>query len=135
MLSALAGEISSGEATITNSEDLLAGDTTGPFTLMHFGGDQRFNVTYRRDAWTWLSGVALTAADERAQLLLPAAKNIWLGRIQAAWGSRFQLTNGQRTIPLRFQVSLDVGPQPGQRSLRPLGLAETQRRQLVRARP
>jgi hypothetical protein len=110
VLSALAGEISSGEATITNSEDLLAGDTTGPFTLMHFGGDQRFNVTYRRDGVDVAVGVALTAADDRAGLLLPAAKNIWLGRIQAAWGSRFQLTNGQRTIPLRFQVSLDAGP-------------------------
>lgn len=102
--------IAAGEATITNSEDLLAGATTGPFTLMHFGGDQRFNVTYRRDVVDVGVGVELSAVDDRARLLLPAAKTIWLRRIEAAWGNRFQLTNGDRTIPLRFQVSLDAGP-------------------------
>lgn len=102
--------IAAGETTITNSEDLLAGDTTGPFTLRHFGGDQRFNVTYRRDVVDVGVGVALEAVDDRARLLLPTAKNTWLRRIEAAWGNRFQLTNGDRTIPLRFQVSLDAGP-------------------------
>lgn len=102
--------IATGEATITNSEDLLAGPTTGPFTLRHFGGDQRFDVTYRRDVVDVGVGVELAAVDDRARLLLPAAKSIWLRRIEAAWGDRFQLTNGDRTIPLRFQVNLDAGP-------------------------
>ncbi len=48
--------------------------------------------------------------DDRARELLPAAKQIWLRRIRAAWGNRFRLANGQRTIPLRFLVNLDSGP-------------------------
>ena len=77
---------------------------------MHFGGDNRFDVTYRRSEVEVGVGVELEAADDRAQALLPAAKQIWLGRIQAAWGNRFRLTNGERTIPLRFTISLDSGP-------------------------
>ncbi len=110
VLRVLNGEISSGEANVTTSEDLLAGPTTGPFTSMHFGGDNRFNVAYRRDRVNVSVGVELTAADDRARELLPTAKQIWLRRIRAAWGSRFRLTNGQRTIPLRFIINLDSGP-------------------------
>jgi hypothetical protein len=110
VLRVLNGEISSGEAEVTTSEDLLAGPTTGPFTSMHFGGDNRFDVAYRRDRVNVSVGVELTAADDRARELLPAAKQIWLNRIRAAWGSRFRLTNGQRTIPLRFLINLDSGP-------------------------
>ena len=105
----LDGEISSGTQDTSTSEDLLAGATTGPFVSMHFGGDHRFDLTYRRDAVDVTVGVELTAVDDRARTLLAGAKAIWLGRIQAAWGNRFQLTNGQRTIPLRFQISLDSG--------------------------
>jgi hypothetical protein len=110
ILNVLNGEIASGQANVTTSEDLLAGEITGPFTSMHFGGENRFSVTYRRDRVTVSVGVELEAVDARARELLPAARAIWLGRIQAAWGNRFRLTNGQRTIPLRFQVNLDSGP-------------------------
>jgi hypothetical protein len=106
----LNGEIASGEADVSTSEDLLAGATTGPFTSMHFGGDNRFDITYRRDGVDVAVGVELTAVDDRARTLLPTAKATWLARIQAAWANRFQLTNTERTIPIRFHVSLDSGP-------------------------
>jgi hypothetical protein len=109
VLRVLHGEISSGEAETSTSEDLLAGPTTGPFTSMNFGGDRRFDIAYRRDRVDVSVGVELEAADDRARTLLASAKAIWLGRIQAAWGSRFELTNGDRTIPLRFHISLDAG--------------------------
>jgi hypothetical protein len=105
----LNGEISHGTQETSTSEDLLAGPTTGPFTSMNFGGDHRFDVSYRRDAVVASVGVELEAVDDRARVLLPSAKATWLTNIQNAWGSRFQLTNGQRTIPLRFDISLDHG--------------------------
>jgi hypothetical protein len=110
VLRALRGEISSGEVTTSTSETLLAGPTTSPFVAMEFGGDHKFDISYRRDRVDVRVGVELEAVDDRAQLLLAAAKATWLQRIQAAWGSRFRLTNGQREIPLQFQVSLDDGP-------------------------
>lgn len=109
VISVLNGEISSGEAEVSTSEDLLAGPTTGPFTSMHFGGDHRFDISYNRTSVNVSVGVELTAVDDRARTLLAAAKTIWIGRIQAAWGNRFQLTNGDRTIPLRFNINLDSG--------------------------
>jgi hypothetical protein len=109
VIRALNGEISSGEAEVSTSEDLLAGPTTGPFTSMHFGGDHRFDISYNRTSVNVSVGVELTAVDDRARTLLAAAKATWLTRIQAAWGSRFQLTNGDRTIPLRFNINLDSG--------------------------
>jgi hypothetical protein len=105
----LNGEIAAGEAEVSTSEDLLAGPTTGPFTSMHFGGDHRFDISYNRTSVNVSVGVELTAVDDRARTLLAAAKTIWIGRIQAAWGNRFQLTNGDRTIPLRFNINLDSG--------------------------
>jgi len=105
----LNGEISHGTQETSTSEDLLAGATTGPFTSMHFGGDHRFDVIYARDRVEVSVGVELEAVDDRARTLLPSAKAEWLRRIQDAWGHRFQLTNGQRTIPLQFQISLDSG--------------------------
>ena len=135
VLRVLNGEISSGEANVTTSEDLLAGPTTGPFTSMHFGGDNRFNVAYRRDRVNVSVGVELTAVDDRARELLPAAKQIWLRRIRAAWGNRFRLANGQRTIPLRFLVNLDSGPNHVNIHSGVWAWPEPQCRQLVRARP
>ena len=109
VINVLNGEIASGEAEVSTSEDLLAGPTTGPFTSMHFGGDHQFDISYDRTSVNVSVGVELTAVDDRARTLLAAAKATWIGRIQAAWGNRFQLTNGDRTIPLRFNINLDSG--------------------------
>jgi hypothetical protein len=76
---------------------------------MHFGGDHRFDISYDRTSVNVSVGVELTAVDDRARTLLAAAKTTWIGRIQLAWGNRFQLTNGDRTIPLRFNINLDSG--------------------------
>jgi hypothetical protein len=105
----LHGEISSGEAETSTSETLLAGPTTSPFVAMDFGGDRRFTIAYRRDRVDVSVGVELEAVDDRAETLLAAAKTIWLDRIRRAWGNRFRLTNGDRTIPLRFHINLDSG--------------------------
>ena len=107
---ALSGEISSGEARVTTSEVLLAGETTSPFRAMRFGGDNRFDISYRRDRVDVSVGIELEAADDRARELLPAAKSIWRGRILNAWSNHFRLTNGERTIPLRFLINLESGP-------------------------
>lgn len=109
ILRVLNGEIASGEAEVSTSEDLLAGDPTGVFVSRHFGGDHRFDINYTRTSVNVSVGVELTAVDDRARTLLAAAKAIWTQRIQDAWGSRFQLTNGDRTIPLRFNINLDAG--------------------------
>ena len=108
ILRALAGEISSTDQKVSTNETLLAGPTTGPFTAMNFGGDHRYTLTYRRDGIDVDVAVALTAAsgDTRAASLLPAAITTWRGNIEGAWNGKFRLTNGQRTIPMRFHANL-----------------------------
>jgi hypothetical protein len=104
--SALMGEISSGEKTVSTNETLLAGDGTSPFVAMNFGGDHRFTITYKRDGVDVEASVKLTPVDDRAKELLPAAITTWTTNIQNAWNDKFKITNGQRTIPLRFHPQL-----------------------------
>lgn len=106
VIRALEGEISAGEVTVRNDETLLAGPTTSPFVARDFGSDHRFDIAYHRDRVVVDSAVRLTPVDDRARELLPAAITTWQSRIQAAWDNKFQIRNGQRTIPMRFNAIL-----------------------------
>ena len=130
----LNGEIASGEAKVSTSEDLLAGPTTGPFTSMHFGGDHRFDISYDRTSVNVSVGVELTAVDDRARTLLAAAKTTWIGRIQAGVGQPVPAHQRRSHDPAPVQHQPRFRLQPRQRPLGRLGLAEPERRQLVRAR-
>jgi hypothetical protein len=103
---ALNGEIFTGEQSVTNAETLLTGPTTSPFVAMNFGDDHRFNITYNRDGVDVNVDVKLTPVDDRATELLPAAITTWSTNISNAWNNQFNITNGQRTIPIRFHVNL-----------------------------
>ncbi len=105
---ALAGEISREDRKITNTETLLSGPTSGPFTSGTFGGDQRYTITYQRNALVVDVGIALTpaAGDATAASLLPSAIATWTANINGAWNGKFRITNGQRTIPIQFRPNL-----------------------------
>ena len=104
----LAGEISREDRRITNTETLLSGPTSGPFTSGTFGGDQRYTITYQRNALVVDVGIALTpaAGDATAASLLPSAIATWSANISGAWNGKFRITNGQRTIPIQFRPNL-----------------------------
>ena len=106
VIRALQGEISSGEQTVSNSETLLTGPTTSPFVARDFGGDHRFRIAYWRDRVVVDVAVKLEAKDARARELLPTATATWRSNIEGAWDNKFQITNGQRTIPMRFRANL-----------------------------
>ena len=115
ILRALAGEISTADKDVHNSEVLMSGPTSGPFTAGTFGGDQRYSMIYERSRLLVDVGIALTpaAGDARAASLLPSAIATWSGNINAAWNGKFRITNGQRTIPIQFRPSLgSSGPNP-----------------------
>ena len=86
--------------------------TNGIFVDRPFSLDARFTVSLRRDLVEVSVGVALAAAagDARAASLLPGAKPEWLKRIMATWDGKFKLKNTDKEIPLKFNVSLDGGP-------------------------
>lgn len=112
---ALAGEIARADQSPHVGETLQAGSGTTPFVAMSFNLDSRYTMSYWRDRVEVDVGIALTPAtdDARAAELLPAAIGTWRANILGAWDNKFQMTNGQRTIPLRFHANLgSSGPNP-----------------------
>jgi hypothetical protein len=110
---ALDGELARVDKEVSTEETLLTGDPKEPFKEQTFGGDNRFELSFWRDRVQVDVGVRIKPDffDERAETLLPAAKTIWSAKINGAWDNKFQITNGTRTIPMRFHVNLDAdGP-------------------------
>jgi hypothetical protein len=113
VIQALNGELATEDMEVTTSETLLTGDPNeGPFKEMDFGGDKRFKLTFMRDKVDVDVGVEIAAesGDDRAAELLPDAINVWKANIEGAWDNQFQITNDDKTIPMRFHVNFEGGP-------------------------
>ena len=101
----LNGEPIAEETGVTRdlSETLLVGETTGTFSEREFGGTAGFDVAYLRDRLQVTVRVSLVPIDPVAAAQLPAAQPVWETNIESAW-NRFNVANGEVTIPLNFDI-------------------------------
>ena len=106
----LNGEPIAEETGVTRdlSETLLVGETTGTFTEREFGGTAGFDVAYLRDRLQVTVRVSLVPIDPVAAAQLPAAQPVWETNIESAW-NRFNIANGEVTIPLNFDIVFTSG--------------------------